>query len=302
MAILLHSRRNSLFIAKNNRKSFGMTENETDDQGQPPTEPSSAVDEIGNDVLSLNVGGTEIDVLRRTLCHGGCSLLASQFSGKQDDKLIRDRKNSFFINQSFELFSILINHLRARDNLTPRAPPIEPPGRDDFASKREYAEFLGMVEYYGLTPLVYPTRIIVYKGIAEGSKIEQYPSCSVEASKLTTFVMQTEGHSRSIASFQIKVGKVDDLRVGWAGDEFVILDCVNSKLHMKGGAVVSTKTPIQLLDGSKILCERSPRGQFKWEVDGQLVLYKMDEKAGPTLIPAFKGKGTWQISDIVLSY
>jgi hypothetical protein len=278
-----------------------MAETQSEDQKASFAKPSSEEDKSGDDVLSLNIGGTVVNVLRRTICRGERSLLASQFSGEQDDKLIKDPKGNFFINQSYKLFSILLNHLWARDNWTPRAPPVEAPGADDFPSKREYFEFLGMVEYYDLAPVVYPTRIIVYKGNADGSKIEQYPFCFVGAPKLTTFVMQTEGHSRSITSFQIKVGKIDDFRVGWAGDEFVILDCLNSKLHMRGGAIIDAKSPIQLQDGSKIRCERSARS-FRWEVDGTIIFDQTFEKPASTLIPAFKGKGTWQITEVLLAY
>eukprot|EP00980_Cylindrotheca_fusiformis_P028849 scaffold22660_cov127-Cylindrotheca_fusiformis.AAC.3 len=267
-----------------------------------PSSTAPAEDEDnnrGNDVLYLNVGGTVVNVLRRTLCRGGRSLLASQFSGKQDETLIKDRDGNFFINQPFELFSILLRHLWARDSWSPRAAPIVPPALEDFAAKRDYHTFLNMVEYFEMTPVVYPTRILIHKGNPESSQIEQYPRCSVTASKLTTFVMQSQGHGRSIQSFRIKVGKVDDLRVGWAGDEFIILDFMKHKLHMRGGAIVDAR-PIELQDGSTILCERTPKG-FQWELDGEIVSQYQTLPAS-TLIPAFKGKGSWHITDVVLAY
>jgi hypothetical protein len=118
--------------------------------------------------------------------------------------------------------------------------------------------------------------------------------------KLSTFVIQTEGHSRSITSFEIKVGKIEDFRVGWAGDEFVILDCLNAKLHMKGGATVSAKTPFRMENGGVILCVRSA-SVFTWEFNGKVVFQHALETSSTSLIPAFKGKGAWQVTNVVLA-
>mmetsp|Transcript_1006 Transcript_1006/g.1952 ORF Transcript_1006/g.1952 Transcript_1006/m.1952 type:complete len:114 (+) Transcript_1006:2-343(+) len=112
--------------------------------------------------------------------------------------------------------------------------------------------------------------------------------------------MQTEGHSRNITAFEIKVGQIEDFRVGWAGDEFVILDCLNAKLHMKGGATVSAKTPFKMVNGGVIRCIRSAR-VFTWELNGKIVFQHALEAQSTSLIPAFKGKGAWQITNVVLA-
>lgn len=258
------------------------------------------LDGKGNDVLTLNISGTIMQVLRRTLCSHGHSLLASQFSGKYDDRLIKDADGNFFVNQSFALFSVVLDQLRSRDTWTPTAPPLESPMKEDFSNQRQYLQFLSLVEYYGITPIIYPTRIRIHKGNKADSKIEQYPYNFVAATKVSTFVIQTEGHSRNITSFELKVGKLEDFRVGWAGDEFVILDCLNAKLHMKGGATVSAKTPFKLENGGLIRCVRSS-SLFTWILNDKVVFQHALETPTANLIPAFKGKGAWQVTNVVLA-
>ena len=75
-----------------------------------------------SDVLRLNVGGTCIDVLRRTLTSVEGSMLATRFSGRWDDSLEKDADGNFFIDQPIELFLPLVNLFtcsRMRDS--PRA-------------------------------------------------------------------------------------------------------------------------------------------------------------------------------------
>lgn len=264
------------------------------------TTASDELESKGNDILTLNISGTTMQVLRRTICSHGHSLLASQFSGKYDDRLLKDDDGKFFVNQSFALFSVVLDQLRSRDTWTASAPPLESPMKEDFVNPRQYLQFLSLVEYYGITPVIYPTRIKIHKGNKADSKIEQYPYNFVAAMKLSTFVIQTEGHSRNITSFEIKVGKIEDFRVGWAGDEFVILDCLSAKLHMKGGATVNAKARFKMETGGIIRCVRSD-SVFTWVLDGKVVCDHALQSPSSSLIPAFKGKGAWQVTNVVLA-
>jgi hypothetical protein len=258
-------------------------------------------DEKGDDVLPLNIGGAKVHVLRRTLCSGGKSKLAYQFSGVDDDSLTKDSDGNFFIDQDFSLFNILLKNLRARENWTTRSPPVQGPEEASFSNKQEYHSFLGMVEYYELTPVVYPTKIKIHKGQVKDSKVEQYPFRFVGASKLSTFVIATEFHSRNVNSVQIKVGMVEDFRLGWAGDVFLILDLITAKLHAKNGAIEVPSSIGILKEGSVIRCSRS-ENTFTWEVDGELILKKTFERVDVMMIPAFKFKGTLQVEDVILDY
>jgi hypothetical protein len=90
-------------------------------------------DAAPNDVLHLNVGGTKMAVLRRTLTSIPGSMLASKFSGRWDESMERDREGNFFIDQPFPVFELMVNYLRAKACQTPNAPPLTSP---DFRQPR----------------------------------------------------------------------------------------------------------------------------------------------------------------------
>lgn len=50
------------------------------------------------DVLTLNFGGTKIQVLRKTLTQYDKSMFAAHFSGRWDDSIEKDAEGSFFID------------------------------------------------------------------------------------------------------------------------------------------------------------------------------------------------------------
>ena len=56
-----------------------------------------------NDVLALNIGGTKIHVLRKTLCQYDKSMLSAHFSGRWDDSVDKDADGYFFIDQPYDL-------------------------------------------------------------------------------------------------------------------------------------------------------------------------------------------------------
>ena len=109
---------------------------------------SFVMDKCPSDVLSLNVGGTHIAVLRRTLTSVEESMLASKFSGRWDDSLEKDRDGNFFIDQPIELFLPMVNYLRAKNSETEMGPPVKSPA---FGSCEQTHNFYRMVEYFGMT-------------------------------------------------------------------------------------------------------------------------------------------------------
>ena len=113
-----------------------------------------------SDVIHLNIGGdTTLAVLRKTLTLVEGSMLAARFSGRWDDSLEKDRDGNFFIDQPIELFRPMINYLRHCECETPRSLSVKSPDAS-FFEKRDatYTDFLRMVEYYGMTPGIYPTK------------------------------------------------------------------------------------------------------------------------------------------------
>ena len=110
--------------------------------------PSSS----GSDVLSLNVGGTRVQVLRRTLTSCEGSMLASRFSGRWDESLEQDSQESFFIDQPPYLFLRLLDYLRHKSNETCGFPPARV---QTFEDEEEHDNFFRMVGYYGMAEQIY---------------------------------------------------------------------------------------------------------------------------------------------------
>lgn len=108
------------------------------------------------DVLSLNVGGTKVQVLRRTLTAIEDSMLASQFSGRWDEGLAKDQEGSFFIDLPPTLFLSLIDYMSALAIETPRLPRAMPPS---FAIRSSSVDFYRIIEYYGLIKALFPVGI-----------------------------------------------------------------------------------------------------------------------------------------------
>ena len=107
---------------------------------------------MGNDtdIIQLNVGGTtNIAVHRRTLTQFKDSMLASQFSGRWDDSMEKDRDGNIFVDQKPFNFIELLDFLRMRMNSSSRKVP------DKQLPTPSYS-FCSMLEYYGLMPAVYP--------------------------------------------------------------------------------------------------------------------------------------------------
>ena len=112
------------------------------------------------DIVPLNIGGSRIHVLRKTLCLFESSMLAAQFSGRWDDNVEKDDDGFFFIDHPYELFMPLINFLRAKAIEVPAYPVSVP------EAMKENKDFQRLVEYYGLTPGVFQQRFVHHLGAA----------------------------------------------------------------------------------------------------------------------------------------
>jgi hypothetical protein len=94
------------------------------------------LDKSPSDVLHLDVGGTCIAVLRRTLTSVEQSMLSSRFSGRWDESLEKDRDGNFFIDQPIELFLPMVNYLRAKACETPLGPLVRSPHLKDYETRQ----------------------------------------------------------------------------------------------------------------------------------------------------------------------
>jgi len=289
-------------------------------------------DKCSSDVIHLNVGGDQMAVLRRTLTSVEGSMLASRFSGRWDESLEKDRDGNFFLDQPIELFRPLINYLRAKASETPLGPPVKSPHLKDYELRQD---FYRVVDYFGMTPGIYPTVIELHRGEQGSAEIGSSPDCFVKSSEWSTFTVQTQGHRREITSFEVVLGNVERMQIGWinesryvenlsddhkngVGDEenSLALDCCRGGL-LNQGEFSKLEGLSNLGAGSIIRCEQKGH---RWLIDGKLVVSSVasDETRHfenkflpPTghvnngeedkIIPCFSGKGHWTLSSIVLS-
>lgn len=172
-------------------------------------------DKCDSDVLNLNVGGDKIAVLRRTLTSVEGSMLASRFSGRWDDSLEKDAEGNFFIDQPIELFRPMINYLRAKSIEMTQAPNVKSPHPKDYDTRQD---FYRLVEYFGMTNGIYPSVIELHRGEAESFEIGAFPDCFVKSDEWNTFTVQTQGHKREITSFEVVLGQVERMQIGWINE------------------------------------------------------------------------------------
>jgi hypothetical protein len=247
------------------------------------------------DVLHLDVGGTQVTVLRRTLTQVEGSLLASMYSGRWDDSLAKTNEGRFFIDQPAELFIPLVDYLRALASETPFVRPPKPPTfPNDTTGEKQYG-FYRMVEYYRMSLGVYPVGVYRLDSSGDPSIPDAiHPDYEVKArGEFSTYcLLPLKGrHTQYIKTFEVKVISKDfsasPVQVGWMsvghglqlcakapdgtqgvgyGDYSVAWDTVRS-------GVVNARqfTPVpnaSVKSGSVIRCEG--RGT-SWHIDGTLV-------------------------------
>mmetsp|Transcript_6502 Transcript_6502/g.9628 ORF Transcript_6502/g.9628 Transcript_6502/m.9628 type:complete len:350 (-) Transcript_6502:205-1254(-) len=290
-----------------------------------------------SDVLHLNVGGTILCVLRRTLTQIEGSMLSIKFSGRWDDAIEKDRDGNYFIDQPIELFRPLLNFLRAKAIETPLAPPAQPP---DFGEdKRTFIDFIRLVEFYGLTSALYPTHIVLHRGDPSSSNIPTDLGCVIESNDWSTYILQTKGHDRKIQSYEIALLQFTRVQIGWIiPSKFketpnnnlgvgqtkysIALECSPSQSGVLSDGSFSVIEHLSLHDSKNhgdttttptiVRCEG--RGN-KWFVNEELVLSSVSVQEKKVkqifpgdwgyymdaLIPAISIQGHWQVSQVEFS-
>jgi hypothetical protein len=170
-----------------------------------------------DDVLDLNIGGTPMSVLRRTLTQIDGSTLAAKFSGRWDESLTKDANGRFFIDQDFALFERLINYLRELSCQTESTEFPRPPKFEDMSLERR---FNTMVEYYEMTLGVFP--ISCYKYDKGKELVVKYRSTAIASSEKTTYLLiPTENsHTRFVKSYEVSLGLHSTVQIGWASRSF----------------------------------------------------------------------------------
>jgi len=258
-----------------------------------------------SDVLHLNIGGTKTTVLRRTLTSVPGSMLASRFSGRWDDSIEKDKDGDFFIDQEYSLFIQIINYLRKQANGAEKYPiPNTLYGIDIYR----------MLEYYGMTDGIYPVKLI-----ALGSKdsVEMLSSKKVNAKEWTTFRLVSDSHIRHVGTFEVTLGTVQRIQIGWeitpywedannslkngnlgAGDiDYTFaLDLTRSNFLIEG-----EPTTIDGLDHPTGTVVRSENNGKVWYINGELLAPFSEEKwwnKHEILNPIISIKGEFEVTSV----
>lgn len=242
-------------------------------------------DTTSSDVMHLNVGGKTMAVLRRTLTLIEGSMLASRFSGRWDDSIEKDNNGYFFVDQEFELFEAMVNYLRHRSNEIGECPAESP----TFATAKKNRDFCRMVEYYGMTLGVFPSELIVtYKSSdidvlehEEKKEITLLGLLEVNAKEWCTLEIRRRGHNKTINTFEVTLGSVQRVQIGWAyeeiksyGNSIGVGDVENTlSIDLSRSCFLSegVRTDIGGLELKEGTVVRSEDFGNKWFVDGRLV-------------------------------
>ena len=107
----------------------------------------------GGPIVELNVGGTDMDVLRTDLVRGEHSVLALVFGGRWEGRLPRDSRGRVFVDVSPAVFRKVVGFLVKLGNAKPGKTTEQPT-----LTSEEQASFDHLVLVLGLWPHVYEGR------------------------------------------------------------------------------------------------------------------------------------------------
>ena len=271
-----------------------------------------------NDVLALNIGGTKIHVLRKTLCQYDKSMLSAHFSGRWDDSVDKDADGYFFIDQPYDLMLPLINFLRAKaiEDCMPHSPADLP------EEAKNSVDFKRVVEHYTMTPFVFPLRFDVWRGSTDNAAIEGGEEPRVTSTTWSTYKLSPVRHTRSVSSFEVVLGAgIERPQVGWLeassfgqnvvagehkglGEEgsSIALDSLCGGVQMNGTTLKAVSS-LSLQEGSVVTCENTD-AHFRWLVDGTEVAIVLRSELPArynmgvhgSCEPAITSKGQWHVS------
>jgi hypothetical protein len=170
------------------------------------------------DVLSLNVGGRTMDVMRGTLTSVP-GLLARMFSGTHDKSLPRDSNGRFFLDESPILFTELIEYLRDLNRSLPRDAEVRP-SPPTFNDPEKQKRFLRMVDSLHMASYLYPLQLYRYDPGDEKIHLvaESFDSEIDHVGEDYSYVLQRGiSNKRKVQSFEVQIfpKQCRNIEIGW---------------------------------------------------------------------------------------
>jgi len=181
------------------------------------------------------------------------------------------------------------------------------------------ADFVRLLEYYGLTLGIYTVDLKVVEGNRDSVVAVGHPEYSINAQEWTKLKLTpASNHSRTIKAFEVTFGPYSDAKIGWEAVDVakygrVLFDCTRCLISAPKSDAISVEG-ISVDEGTVVRFEREENKIF---VDGTLVASSEAEPAANvSLFERFPSeqryasqvevvlslKGECRISAIELSY
>ena len=262
------------------------------------------------DVIYLNVGGTLMATLRSTLTYVEDSMLAARFSGRWDDSIAKDKECNFFIDQPIEIFRPMIDFIRDKLSHTPLTAAPRSPDESDFNENyKKFNAFKRMVEYFGVTPGIFPVELIDCTTSSNERVAVTGPSSifKVAFTERKICGLVPSGHARKITGFEVKIGEAVNVQIGWVkGPIITNTDVSNHSLSIaldlaRGGIACNgnfAAVDNNIQSGTFVKCKNFGK---EWFIDGEKLAGNWESAwATVGVVPAISGKGIWTITAVEL--
>ncbi|GKY90340.1 hypothetical protein MPSEU_000008000 [Mayamaea pseudoterrestris] len=277
------------------------------------------------DVLSLNIGGTPMDVLRGTLT---CipSMLAAKFSGDWEASLPKDSAGRYFIDEEADLFVALVNYLRDYNRML----PVEYgcPKVPSFNDEKKAERFVRMAETFNLTQHLWPFDLTRFSFHSLGfvklqNSIYSHNSWYDDEDGACCYLLQRKGSdNRRVRTFEAQVycGEKSvsyPITIGWLQYTFdevdvgtipqgsiIWLDLVASCVESFSSGRYELHRDIQFSNRVDPVVRCVNRGA-EWFIDGKLVAETRRALKGiPGMQPFIRlgGKSSFRIIGMDLEY
>ncbi|GKY91297.1 BTB/POZ domain-containing protein kctd12 [Mayamaea pseudoterrestris] len=201
-----------------------------------------------NDVISLNVGGRNLDVMRKTLTFVP-GQLKIMFSGDRDKVLPRDSNGRFFLDESPILFTELVEHLRDVNRALPRDAEIRP-SPPTFSDPEKQKRFFRMVDSMNMSGYLYPFHLHRYDPGDEKLHMvsESYSTMIDHAGEDYSYVLQRGlSNSRKVQSFEVQIFPNDckSIEIGW--QEYNLENSDNDNFQFRASFIVLNTETSEIL-------------------------------------------------------
>lgn len=169
-------------------------------------------------------------------------------------------------------------------------------------------ELYRMVEYYGRTNGIYPVTLKVHKDDFD------MKTKKVHAEEWTTYSLARKGHERRVKTYEVPLGNVQRVRIGWSRHLACSLPLDNS-LTIGIGDTIHTYardltrssfllngsiTPVDNLNQNEGTVVRSEDFGKSWYINGDLVAINTDYSGGAEMFPLIWVKGKIEVAVVEL--